>query len=123
MALAPYFGKAALAAADILYGVSPAQFEELLAPISVGVAVDENVVNNFECHTLSELLVNLLARLYPSLVLVGPSQWAETMRQLALSINPNLEFRDKGLCSGSVFLYPDDRSAVRNVCGGQEFCA
>lgn len=102
MALAPYFGKAALAAADILHGVSPAQFEELLAPIAVGVAVDEDVMNNFECQTLSELLVNLLARLYPTLVLVGPSQWADSMTQIALLINPNLEVRGEGPCAAWV---------------------
>lgn len=102
MALAPYFGKAALAAADILHGVSPVQFEELLAPIVVGIAIDEEVLHNFECQTLSELLTNLLARLYPSLVLVGPDSWVDSMEQLVLSINPNLDLRREGTCAAWV---------------------
>lgn len=99
MALAPYFAKAALAAADILNGVSPSQFEELLAPIVVGIAVDEDVLHNFECQTLSELLTNLLARLYPGLVLVGPDSWVARMEQLALSINPNLDLHREAGCA------------------------
>ena len=96
MALAPYIGKAALSATEILSGVSPQLFQEMLAPICVGVAVDEAVEQAFECQVLSEMLVNLLARLYPRLLILAPVRCAESLKTLARSINPNIELLDQG---------------------------
>lgn len=96
MALAPYIGKAALSATEILSGVSPQLFQEMLAPICVGVAVDEAVEQSFECQVLSEMLVNLLARLYPHLLILAPVRCAGSLKKLAASINPNIELLDQG---------------------------
>jgi hypothetical protein len=96
MGLAPYIGKAALSATEILSGVSPQLFQEMLAPICVGVAADEAVEQSFECQVLAEMLVNLLARLYPRLVILAPVRCAESLKRLAASINPNIELLDEG---------------------------
>jgi hypothetical protein len=96
MALAPYIGKAALSATEILAGVSPQLFQEMLATVCIGVAVDEAVEQTFECQVLSEMLVNLLARMYPRLLILAPVSHANSLKTLAASINPNIELLDQG---------------------------
>lgn len=96
MAHAPYIGKVALSATEILSGVSPQLFQEMLAPICIGLGVDEAVEESFECKVLSEMLVNLLARLYPRLLILAPNGSTVSLKALAVSINPNIELIDKG---------------------------
>lgn len=92
MALAPYISKAALGASQLLAGVSPKKFQEILERLCVGVVLDSDSNSTVEVGYLSELLINLLSRLYPSLVVVGTQPAISRLEALARSINPNIEF-------------------------------
>lgn len=70
MALAPFFDKAALAAAAVLQGFDRAQFAAHLERHEVGLAFDTTAVARAEGRTTLTLLANLLARLYPTVALV-----------------------------------------------------
>jgi hypothetical protein len=69
MALAPYFVKAAQSARNILAGYDHAAFAARLDSVRVIVAYDGNATGSREGRTILEFLVDLLARLYPRLVL------------------------------------------------------
>lgn len=95
MALADYFGRAALAAAQVLQGFDESAFRDALASVRVGIAFGGDASTSHEGRTLLELAVRLLARLYPTLVIRGvdgASAYAEQLRDLARAINPNIEF-------------------------------
>ena len=69
MALAPYFAKAAQSARNILAGYDHAAFATRLDAVRIVVAYDDDAAHSPEGRTTLELLVDLLARLYPHLVL------------------------------------------------------
>jgi hypothetical protein len=70
MALARYFDKAALSAAGLLRGFDYRAFRAQLEAHCVSVAFDERAASTHEGRYTLELLIELLARLYPSLSLV-----------------------------------------------------
>jgi hypothetical protein len=90
MALADYYTRGALAAAQILDGFDEARFRARLEETPVGVAFDENA-DLPEGEALTDFLVRLLARLYPRLALSGPSARARDLEVLAKAINPAIE--------------------------------
>jgi molybdopterin/thiamine biosynthesis adenylyltransferase len=95
MALAPFFDKAALAASHILRGFDYVTFAETLNKHIVGVAFDEAAAISFEGPKTLHLSINLLARLYPRLAIVGlgenTSEPQSDLAELAQAINPNIE--------------------------------
>lgn len=95
MALAPFFGKTALAASSVLQGFDRAAFESLLNRHVVALAFDDEAVASDEGWTAIELSVNLLARLYPRLAIVPLGTGAErrmpALETLAQSINPRMD--------------------------------
>src|SRR5437763_12705643 len=98
MALAPYFDKIALGAAQLLRQYSYEEFKTVLGAVNVGVAFDVSAARSPEGRVLVELCVNLLARLYPVLTLrplAGHSdEIGDRLAQLARSINPGIEIAD-----------------------------
>lgn len=93
MALADYYSRGALAAAQVLDGFDEARFRARLEETPVGIAFDETI-NTPEGQTLSDLLINLLARLYPRLTLYGPADPTRRLTTLASAINPAIEIAD-----------------------------
>lgn len=98
MGLGNFFGKNALAAHQILNGVTPDTFAGMLGAHVVGVALDDEAAASEEGRTAVELAVNLAARLYPRLAILplgspgGPSATAAgDLRTLAREINPEIE--------------------------------
>ena len=98
MALGNFFGKNALAAHQILNGVTPETFAGMLAAHVVGIALDDHAATSDEGRTGMELSVNLAARLYPRLAIIplgppaGPgSNAARELAALARAINPEIE--------------------------------
>ncbi len=65
MALASYFDKTLLAASSVLSGFDPRAFTAVLERHVVGIAFDDKAASSREGEVLLDLLVNLLARLYP----------------------------------------------------------
>src|SRR4051794_30179085 len=98
MALAPFFDKNAVAAAQLLRGYDKEGFARALTQKAPEVVFDSSVAKNPMGRLLTELLVNLLARLYPAITLRATDDAARAYRpelvQLAASINPSVEFAD-----------------------------
>jgi len=101
MALADYYSRGALAAAQVLNGFDEARFRTMLEATPVGLAFDETI-GTPEGQTLAELLVRLLARLYPRLALLGPTEAARDLAALAKSINPVIEITDNATVGVSI---------------------
>lgn len=95
MSLAPFFDKAALAASAVLHGFDLEQFSAVLEAHAVNVSFDNAAAESFEGQTTLMLSVNLLARLYPTLVLRARGIEAVGFRSelvdLARAINPGIE--------------------------------
>jgi molybdopterin/thiamine biosynthesis adenylyltransferase len=95
MALANFFDKAALAAADVLQGYDHAAFRGSLTSHTVGLAFDAAAGASFEGRTTLDLAANLLARLYPRLAVVplerGLGAAAAALRAGCRAINPGVE--------------------------------
>jgi enoyl-CoA hydratase/carnithine racemase len=95
MALARYFHKAALSAASLLRGMDYSTVQRVLEGQVVAMRYDASAVASQEGRWTVELLVNLLARLYPSLVIVPLNQAERTLEDLlvgrARAINPLID--------------------------------
>ena len=95
MALANFFDKAAMAAAQVLQGFDRDALAAALESRAVGIAFDGAAARSLEgCRTI-ELAVNLMARLYPRLAIVpqGPrtGKRATDLATAARAINPAIE--------------------------------
>lgn len=94
MGLAPYFDKAALAASHVLGGFDLRVFEEKLESHVPFVLFDQAGMSQ-EGRVTLDLLVNLLARLYPRLGVEGyddlSAREAERLRRYATTLNPDIE--------------------------------
>ncbi len=93
MALANFFDKSAMAASEVLNGFELSAFEERLNSASVGIVWDEASQRQREANVAIEMLINLCARLYPRLVIIGParSQDVGKIKRIARWINPAIE--------------------------------
>lgn len=94
MALANFFDRAATAAAQVLHGYDPENFRARLEAQSVGLAFDSASVNTPEGTATLRLTLNLLARLYPNLALVGLDRKSKSvaadLEVRAAAINPQI---------------------------------
>jgi hypothetical protein len=93
MALAPFFDKTALSAATLLKGFDRQGFEEQLTSNKIAIIFASQPERSSEQLVGIELLVNLLARLYPRLSILseGGGEDHDRMGSLAKSINPDIE--------------------------------
>jgi Prokaryotic E2 family C/ThiF family len=97
VALADYYDRAALAAAQVIVGFNEQAFRNALEATTIGVSLDEHTSAVSEGRILSDLVVRLLARLYPRLQLaVADSPRKADLSQLARAINPQIELVDSG---------------------------
>jgi hypothetical protein len=118
MALGKFFGKNALAAHQILNGMTPDTFAAMLGGHVVGIALDDAAALSQEGRTTAELATNLAARLYPRLSIVtlgrtgGPgARAAAELQSLALAINPDIELAADPAAVTAVIVVGDTRSA------------
>src|SRR5260370_40684920 len=95
MALADYYGRNALAVAQVLAGFDEQRIRAALDKVRVGLCIGTDAAESSEGRTLIDLLVRLLARLYPTLAVrseIGGRTAAEEPLNLARRINPAMEF-------------------------------
>ena len=93
MALAPYFARAALAAAQVIAGYDPDVFEARLTEQPVGLSMSSSGCRTREGRAIADLAVRLLARLYPVLDLrIADDGLASDLAALARRINPLVDF-------------------------------
>jgi hypothetical protein len=93
MALAPFFERAAVSIGRHL-SAAPESLERVVGDAGVSVICGPDVEESRNSQWTSELLVNLLARLYPRLEIVGPVAWARRLNELAHAINPSIKLTD-----------------------------
>ncbi len=90
MALANYFERSATAIAHVISGYDSSAIADVLNRHTVGLDIGPDAAGP-EGEALTDLLVRLLARLYPSLSLSGRATDLDKWRQLAAAINPKIE--------------------------------
>lgn len=98
MALADFFRRSAVAASQVLAGFDENRIRLVLERVRVGIALGPEVANSKEGMSLLDLLVRLLARMYPVLTIRAHKETealADSTRKLALRINPKIEFSDE----------------------------
>lgn len=107
MALADYFERSALAASQVLEGFDPGLFKQKLETTSVGIAFGPEATHDGEGAHVLDLVVRLMARLYPSLDITcqgpGDTQVARISR-LARSINPAIGITHNGRADAGVVI-------------------
>ena len=91
MALAPFFERVYGAVGGHL-SVSKESLTAVLDRVSVGIRFGDSSRTND--HWIAELSTNLLARLYPRLVISGEGPRRALLRRLALRINPDIDFSE-----------------------------
>jgi len=91
MGLANFLGKTALGASQVLKDFDFANFQQLLLSHNIRICFDKKTIQSREGFATADLLVRLLARLYPNLHLQcvdGKASELEHLNELALAINP-----------------------------------
>jgi Prokaryotic E2 family C/ThiF family len=93
MALANFFDKIALHAAQLLQGMDRGKLEDILCAQRISLFFDQNAAGTTEGRATLDLSVRLLARLYPNLRIASThdSPLTEQLTQLAMAINPAIE--------------------------------
>lgn len=93
MALADYFQRSAVAAAQILSGFDEEAIRRRLESVTLGVNFGSDATGSPEGRLCIEMSIRLLARLYPRLSINGPE--ANSWLDLARAINPKIELSDE----------------------------
>jgi hypothetical protein len=88
--LADYYQRSAVAAAQVLAGFDENWFKERLGSTPVGVSLGRDATSA-QGAALADLVVRLLARLYPAITVVGEAQHVEPLVALAQRINPRID--------------------------------
>jgi hypothetical protein len=99
MALATYYERVAIAAAQAVAGFDADVFRAAVQDTSIGIAFGEQATRSPEGRAALDLSVRLVARLYPTLSIraTGPDaeQLAARLQALALAINPGIDITDE----------------------------
>lgn len=97
MALAEYFERSRLAAAQVLEGFEEEAFKASLESVVLGIAFGEQAESSIEGRALLDLVVRLAARLYPVVTFraQGQSGVIRELRDLATRINPNIDIVER----------------------------
>lgn len=98
MALAPYFGKAALGAAALLQNTTVDELTRLVGHLSVTIRFAEEAATTTEGRVCLDLLTNLISRFYPAIAFhaIGDKAAAlvDKLTTQARQINPCIEVVD-----------------------------
>lgn len=119
MGVAKYFSKDLLAINQLIKG-SEKNLEDILLSANVGVAFDSNAIVTKEGNKSLDLLVRLIARLYPNVSIIDLSKKNKAkvseLRELALSINSAITISED-VKSLNVLLVAGDSKAVPELDG------
>ena len=98
MGLADYYRRGAVAAAQLIAGFDEAAFRAKLEAQHVHIQIGADAARSSGPH-LADLLVRILARLYPAVSITGHGKaaaLADDMAALAPAINPKIELDPRG---------------------------
>ena len=92
MAIPDYFGRNAVAIAQVISGLDEPRLAAALSDVRVGITIGRDARGS-EGRALLDLLVRLVSRLYPTLILRADHDngVCDSARELATRINPNVE--------------------------------
>ena len=92
MAVPEYFGRNAVAAAQAISGLDERRLADLLENVRIGITIGSDAEGP-EGQALSDLLIRLLARLYPALAIRADrgTAAAQDAQGLALRVNPRVD--------------------------------
>ena len=99
MGLADFFPRDAIAISQVLQGFQADVFADKLKDVHVAIAFGEEAATSRDGRELLDLVVRLVARLYPNLSVVsspGGDQFGGCLVELAKTINPNIKARRRG---------------------------
>jgi hypothetical protein len=102
MALADYYARSALSAAQALTAFDESAFAQQLDATIVGIAIGPDAADRAEGRAALDLAVRLLARLYPRLGIAAPEPLLLEARALALAINPAIELVDPNTAGAGI---------------------
>jgi hypothetical protein len=93
VAVPDYFARNAVAIAQAISGLDEDRLASALRGVRVGITLGRDAKSK-EGKALADMLIRLVARLYPTLVISGESGdgVADSARELARRINPQVEF-------------------------------
>lgn len=94
MALADFYNRNAIAASQVLAGFDEVRFKAILEQVRVGIVLGENAADSVEARHMADLLVRLLARVYPTICvrsINSNDEFCNDLIALARKINPNIE--------------------------------
>jgi hypothetical protein len=113
MALANFFDKAALGAAQVLKAFDRKSFEQILKQNKIGIVFDNIAVRSHEGRATLDLIVRLTARLYPDLQIIDisneNSEYQKKLEECALLINP------------AINLSKSERTSINLIVGNTEY--
>ena len=92
MAIPDYFQRNAVAISQVISGLDEQRLESRLADVRIGVTIGADGGGD-EGRAIADLLVRLLARLYPSIIIRNEAagRVGDEVRELAQRINPRVE--------------------------------
>src|SRR6478752_3765239 len=95
MAFADYYARTALAASQILAGFDEPRIRATLDKVKIGIAIGSDAAETKEGRETVDLLVRLLARIYPTLTFRWEGKESQAVGNLSMGlaqqINPNIE--------------------------------
>ncbi|MHB8812511.1 MAG: E2 ligase fold family C protein, partial [Steroidobacteraceae bacterium] len=96
MAIPDYFGRNAVAIAQVISGLDEERLSAALSDVRVGITIGRDA-RGFEGRALLDLLVRLVSRLYPTVAFRADhdNSVCDDARDLASRINPNVELTGK----------------------------
>lgn len=115
MALANFFDKSAVAASYVLSNYDRSDFERRLIESTVEIAYDYAAINSKEGKATLEMIIKLLARMYPKLIITElgsdiESYWLQ-LEGIAQGINPNIHISNDqpavSVCVGNTAIERD----------------
>jgi hypothetical protein len=119
MALADYYDRAAIAVSQAIKGFDPEAFRATLERAVVGISFGPHAAASNEGRWLLDLLIRLLARLYPTLAIADgtPSALRGELVTLARAINPAITIVSAG-STITVAVGPDAPAAGATIFVG-----
>jgi len=94
VALADFFARNTVAVSQIVSGFDEATFRETVSDSVIALAFGADAAHNGEGRHLLDMLVRLIARFYPTMILIpghGTDSVASDLAALAIAINPNID--------------------------------
>ena len=121
MAIPDYFQRNAVAVSQVISGLDEQRLASRLADVCIGVTVGPDA-GGHEGRAMADLLVRLLARLYPSIIIrvEGAGGAGDEIRALARRINPRIDLSGQATIETVIGAAKPSWPTTRTVFAGCE---